>query len=100
MGKTFSVDPQVLDEAVVRLEEISRSYTDISKQLMEKAESMGAAWDAADNLAYVAQIQGLTDDLNNMAAKIQKVSEALGQQSANYKQHCEDNISQVKKLAN
>lgn len=100
MGKTFSVDPQGLNEAVKRLSDLSQRYAEISKQLMQRAETMGSAWDAPDNLAFVAQIQGLTDDLNMMAKKLQSDSEALAQQSQRYQQRMEENIAQVKKLSN
>ncbi len=100
MGKTFTVDPQALTDAATKLTEISGNYKDISTQLMEKAQTMGAAWDAEDNLAFVGQISGFCDDLNNMAAKLKTASETVAQQSRNYKTHCEDNINQVKKLTN
>ena len=46
MGKTFTVDPQALSDAATKLSDISGNYTEISNQLMEKAQTMGTAWDA------------------------------------------------------
>ncbi|MBR4626797.1 MAG: WXG100 family type VII secretion target [Ruminococcus sp.] len=100
MGKTFTVDPQVLSDTSKKLADVSTNYRDISTQLMEKAQTMGSAWDAEDNLAFVNQITGFCDDLKNMAQKLQTASETLAMQSNNYKTHCDDNSSQVKKLAN
>ncbi len=100
MGKTFTVDPQALSDAATKLSDISGNYTEISNQLMEKAQTMGTAWDAEDNLAFVAQITGFCEDLKAMASKLMTASETVAQQSANYKTHCEDNIAQVKKLTN
>ena len=100
MGKTFSVDPQVLLNASTTIEGISNSYSDIAQQLMQKAQTMGAAWDSEDNLAYVSQITGFTDDLKAMAAKLMTASQTLKQQSTNYTTRKDDNISSVKKLAN
>ena len=100
MGKTFTVDPVVLTENSKKLADISNTYRDISAQLMEKAQTMGSAWDAEDNLAFVNQITGFCDDLKNMAQKLQTASETLAQQSTNYSTHRDDNSSQVKKLAN
>ena len=100
MGKSFSVDPVELNASSAKLAEMSKNYTDISTQLMDKAQTMGAAWDAEDNLSFVSQITGFCDDMKNMAAKLQTVSETLKQMSDNYKTHMDDNISQVRKLAN
>lgn len=100
MGKTFTVDPQAVTDAATRLADISSSYTDISSQLMEKAQTMGAAWDSEDNLAFVNRISGFCDDLKNMAAKLMTASETLAKQSAQYSARCEDNIAQVNKLTN
>lgn len=100
MGKTFSVDPQALTDAATKLSDISGTYTDVSTQMMEKAQTMGAAWDAEDNLAFVTQITGFCDDLKSMASKLMTASETITQQNANYKGRCEDNIAQVKKLTN
>jgi len=100
MGKQFSVDSQGLNEVAAKLSDFSQRYAEISKQLMQRAETMGSAWESPDNLAYVAQIQGLTDDLQRMSEKLQVDSETLMKQSQLYTQRMEDNISQVKKLAN
>lgn len=100
MGKTFSVDPQVLANTSSKLETISTTYSDLAQQLMQKAQTMGAAWDSEDNLAFVNQITGFTDDLNNMATKLLTASQAMKQQSTNYTTHKDDNISSVKKLSN
>lgn len=100
MGKTFTVDPQALTDASSKLNDISGNYTDISAQLMEKAQTMGSAWDSEDNLAFVSQITGFCDDLKAMASKLTQASETVAAQSNNYKRHCEDNIAQVKKLTN
>lgn len=100
MGKSFNVDTQALSDASKKLNTISVNYTEISNQLMEKAQTMGAAWDSEDNLAYVAQINGFCEDLRKMASKLMTASEVVGQQGANYQAHCDDNIAQVKKLTN
>ena len=100
MGKSFTVDPQALSDAAAKLSDISGSYTDISAQLMEKAQTMGSAWDSEDNLAFVNQISGFCEDMKAMASKIMTASETIRQQGTNYKKHCEDNIAQVKKLTN
>lgn len=100
MGKIFTVDTQGINQAAATFADLSQRYAEIAKQLMQNAETMGAAWDAPDNLAFVAQIQGLTDDLQMMSKKLQTDSEALKKMSETYQKRMEENITQVKKLSN
>lgn len=100
MGKSFSIDHEILSNASKTLEDISGNYDRISVELMTKAENMGSAWESSDNLAFVDQIKGFADDLKKMSDRLLDDSKLLEAQSSNYKAHCEDNISQVKRLAN
>lgn len=101
MGKTISVASfEDMEKAAKRLQELSDIYTEIYKQLMQEANTMGAAWEGADNLAFVEQINGFTDELKTMAAKISAASQALDKQRANYVARQDNNITQVKKLVN
>lgn len=100
MGKTFTVDVQVLENGAKELSEISQNYSTISTQLMDKASTMGAAWDAEDNLAFVSQITGFCEEMKEMAKKLQTSSALLSAQAKNYQTHMEDDVTQVKKLAN
>ena len=100
MGKTFSVDVEALNNGSKELADISENYSRISAQLMDKASTMGAAWDAEDNLAFVSQITGFCDEMKTMAGKLKQSSEILASQAKNYQTHLEDNISQVRKLKN
>ena len=61
---------------------------------------MGTAWEGADNLAFVEQIKGFTEELKAMADKLLTASQALDKQRANYVARQDDNITQVKKLVN
>lgn len=101
MGKTISVASfDDMEKAAKRLQELSEIYTEIYKQLMQEANTMGAAWEGADNLAFVEQINGFTEELKTMAAKISSASQALDKQRANYVARQDNNITQVKKLIN
>lgn len=101
MGKQISVSSfSKMEEASKRLQTISETYTQIYQQLMQNAETMGSAWEGADNLAFVEQIKGFTDKLKAMADKLHAASTALDAQRANYVARQEDNIAQVKKLTN
>ena len=101
MGKTISVASfDDMAKASKRLQALSETYTEIYTQLLQEANTMGTAWEGADNLAFVEQINGFTEELKAMAAKLMTASEALEQQRANYVARQEHNITQVKKLTN
>ena len=101
MGKTISVTSfDDMAKAAKKLQAISDTYTEIYSQLMQEANTMGTAWEGADNLAFVEQINGFTEELKAMATKLSNASQALEQQRANYVARQDHNITQVKKLVN
>ena len=101
MGKTISVASfEDMAKASQRLQSLSETYTEIYTQLMQEANTMGSAWESADNLAFVEQINGFTEELKAMATKLSTASQALDKQRANYVARQDNNITQVKKLVN
>lgn len=100
MGKTIRVTPEKLEEAAGTLSGYSETYTEIYKQLFQEAETMGEAWKGEDNLAFVEQIKGFTEELNSMAQQLVVDSEVLQKQAEAYRKRQEDNVSQVRKLTN
>lgn len=101
MGKTISVASfEDMAKASEKLQSLSESYTEIYTQLMQEANTMGTAWEGADNLAFVEQINGFTEELKSMASKLSTASQALERQRANYVARQDNNITQVKKLVN
>ena len=63
MGKVISVASfEDMDKASKRLQSLSEIYTDIYSQLLQEANTMGSAWEGADNLAFVEQINGFTEE--------------------------------------
>ena len=89
-----------MDKASKELQKLSETYLDISNQLMQKASTMGSSWAGADNLAFVEQITGFTEELKSMSEKLSTASQALDKQRANYVAGQDNNINQVKKLIN
>lgn len=100
MAKRIRVTPQELETASKKVQAISESYTEIYTQLMQQASTMGEAWEGADNIAFVNQITGFTDELRAMADKLSHASQALNTIKMNYVQRQEHNIASVKKLVN
>ena len=101
MGKQISVASfEDMAKASQKLLTLSETYTEIYSQLMQEANTMGTAWEGADNLAFVERISGFTEELKAMAQKLALASEKLEQQRANYVARQDNNITQVKKLVN
>lgn len=98
MGKVIRVTPEELEAAAKKLSEQSSTYTQIYQQLMQQTSEMGAAWEGEDNLAFVNQISGFCEELQNMASKLLTASETLMKQRANYAARQQANIEQVKQL--
>lgn len=100
MGKRIRVTPEELGTASTKVQELSETYTTIYNQLLQVASTMGEAWEGEDNLAFVDQINGLNDDLKQMADKLSVASQALEQQRLNYVAVQDNNKSQVRRLTN
>ncbi|NMB34510.1 MAG: WXG100 family type VII secretion target [Clostridium sp.] len=100
MGKVIRVTPEELEKASGRLAEISENYTEIYKKLMEQAQTMGEAWEGADNIAFVDQITGFCTELERMSQKILSASETLMKQKEHYVNRQETNITEARKLTN
>ena len=100
MAKRIRVTPEELQAASGQLAEFSATYTDIYSQLMQQANTMGQAWEGEDNQSFVNQINGFTEELKNMAQKLQTASEALKSQANNYAQRQQANVAAVQQLTN
>ena len=101
MGKQIHVSSFAeLARASKMLMALSETYKSIYSQLLQEASTMGSAWEGADNLAFVEQINGFTEELKMMAAKLERASQALTRQKENYVARQDNNITQVKKLIN
>lgn len=101
MGKVINVTSfEEMGRVATRLQELSEIYTEIYTQLMQEASTMGAAWEGADNVAFVNRIEGFTEELKTMATKLNLAGETLRTQKDNYVAQQESNISAVNKLTN
>lgn len=81
-----------------QLESLSQSYSNIGKQLIQNATTMGSAWEGADNQAYVKKITNITKELEAMSNKILKASQSLNQQTQNYINRQDANVSGAGRL--
>jgi WXG100 family type VII secretion target len=96
----FVVDPPELHKASQKFDALSKEYTSVQNRLINTASTMGDAWKSADNMAFVEQINGFCEELKAMTTHLEQASLALAQQAKNYETTRENNITEVKKLAN
>lgn len=96
----LTVDTAELHSASQKLAEQAEEYSAIYTRLLNTAGTMGEAWKAPDNLAYVDQINGFLQELQDMTSHIKQASQALELQATNYDTTSENNVTSVKKLAN
>ena len=94
------VDPPELHRASDRFNQLSDEYQSVHHRLLNTASTMGEAWKAADNLAFVDQINGFCDDLQAMAAHLRQAAQGLTRQAANYEATRDHNVTGVRTLAN
>jgi WXG100 family type VII secretion target len=94
------VDPPELHSASDRFAQLASDYTTVYTRLLNTASTMGEAWRAADNLAFVDQINGFCEDLQAMTAHLNQASQALKRQAQNYESTRDSNVTGVRTLAN
>ena len=96
----FTVDPPVLHAAAQKFSRLSQDYTAVYTRLLNAAQTMGDAWNAADNLAFVEQLNGFCEELKTMANHLEQDSQTLNQQATNYETVRDNNAAGVKQLMN
>jgi len=98
MADKIKVNPDELEEAAAFLRQSAEQYDSIAKKLMNAATTMGSAYDSDDNKAFVAQIEGCTDDLNRMVEKVRHQADVLHKQAEAYVDTTIANVAAVKNL--
>lgn len=96
----LDVDPPELRKASQKFTRLASDYTTIYSRLIKTASTMGLAWKAADNQAFVDQINGFCDDLKAMAAHLEQAAQVLEQQAVNYETTRDNNVAGAKRLTN
>ena len=94
------VDPPELHAASADFRNLSAEYRTVYMSLLNTANTMGMAWQAADNLAFVEHINVFCDSLNKMVLHLEQASEALTVQANNYESTRDHNITAVRTLVN
>lgn len=100
MAKTIMVDPGKLTAASTSISSQSDDYEKQYKLLFSEVDAMGAAWQGADNMAFVNQIKGFMEDFQQMTQLMRQYSEFLSMSAKTYTQAQNDTIAGAKKLTN
>lgn len=95
-----SVDPPELHSASQKINQLAGDYSTVYNRLLNAASTMGEAWKAADNLAFVEQINGFCEELKAMTSHLEQAAAALEQQALNYESTRDNNVTGVRQLAN
>lgn len=100
MARTIMVDPTRLETAAQKMDGQAADYERLYKQLFSEVDGMGAAWQGADNVAFVGQIKGFMDDFQQMVALMKQYSEFLKLSAKTYKETQSEIVNAAKRLAN
>lgn len=94
------VDPAKLEAAAQQMDAQAADYEKLYQQLFNEVDGMGAAWQGADNIAFVNQIKGFNDDFQKMVALMRQYSEFLRTSAKTYRETQNEIINQAKRLTN
>lgn len=100
MARTIMVDPAKLEAAAQQMDAQAADYEKLYQQLFNEVDGMGAAWQGADNIAFVNQIKGFNDDFQKMVALMRQYSEFLRTSAKTYRETQNEIINQAKRLTN
>lgn len=100
MARKITVTPEQLTSASEKIDSLAADYQKVYMKLYSEVESMNAAWDGADNVAYVSQVKGFEDDFQLMYKLMLDYSTFLKNSAQMYTQTQDDIISQASKLVN
>lgn len=100
MARTIIVDPAKLEAAAQQMDAQAADYEKLYQQLFNEVDGMGAAWQGADNIAFVNQIKGFNDDFQKMVALMRQYSEFLRTSAKTYRETQNEIINQAKRLTN
>jgi WXG100 family type VII secretion target len=100
MARSIMVDPARLESAAGKIDQQAADYERIYRQLFSEVDSMGAAWQGADNQAFVTQIKGFMDDLQSMSKHMKDYSNFLKSSASTYRNTQSEVINTAKRLTN
>lgn len=100
MSRSIKVQPAVLKKAADTMYQSVAEYEKLYKQLFNEVEGMGAAWQGADNLAFVTQIKGFMEDFQTMGTLLKSYADFLTNTASTYESAQNEIISGARRLTN
>lgn len=100
MSRSIMVTPEKLEQAAAQIEQMKADYNRIYMQLFSEVDGMGAAWQGADNQAFVNQIKGFMDDFQKMENLMQEYADFLKMSAKTYRNTQNEIINAAKRLTN
>lgn len=94
----FTVDPAAINQKAGQINQFADEYDSISTKLQSAANSMGTAYDSADNRKFIERMEACARDLKEMSAKLRASSGTLKSQAALYETQEQSNTQQAAKL--
>lgn len=99
MTRRITVSPEVLLSASEKIEAITANYQRVYMKLYSEIESMNAAWDGADNVAYVSRVKGFQDDFQLMYKLMLEYAQFVRMSAKSYRSTQDDIISAASNLS-
>lgn len=99
MAKSIVVQPEKLRTAAKETRDHAATYQKLYKQLYSEVEAMGQAWQGKDNVAYVTQIKGFTDDFQRMEKLMTEYAQFLDNAANAYDAQQNDVVAKAKTLS-
>lgn len=100
MARSITVDPAKLEAASTKIDQQAADYERLYRQLFSEVDAMGAAWQGVDNVAFVTQIKGFTDDFQRMTNLMRQYAEYLRMSAKTYRETQTEIANQARRLTN
>lgn len=93
LARKITVTPELLMSASEKIETIAMDYQKVYMKLYTEIENMKSAWDGADNVAFITQVQGFEDDFQLMYRLMLEYASFLRMSAKAYQQTQDDIVS-------
>ena len=98
MAQRIMVTPELLESTAKEIENLAGEYRTQYNTLYTKTSGLASTWSGADNVAFVNQIDGFKDDLENMYMRMNQYVDYLRATAKSYRETQEAGIKQARGL--
>ena len=100
MAQRIMVTPELLESTAKEIENLAGEYRTQYNELYTTTGNLASTWSGADNVAFVNQIEGFKDDLENMFRRMNQYAEYLRTTAKAYRDTQEAVARQARTLVN